>query len=147
MVSYHEINAYQRYTVHKVFLIHSAETSEVLSHLPIIILGSTFTRGFALSSPHAAPNRCVLANPVPSQDIVWSQQSAPLHRDYFAELASLSYCILSCHCSSCQKADVAGKAFYTDSLERTFQCMLQHLNVASLVSDLIYEIGNKSLWR
>lgn len=74
MVSYHLIDSYHRYTLHKVFLIHSAETTEVLSHLPVIITGLTFTRCFTFSSPHAAPDRCVLANPVPSQDLAGNQQ-------------------------------------------------------------------------
>lgn len=93
----------------------------------------------------------------PKTDVFWQILSlhktsqgitnVPMHHDCFAEAAFLSCCILSCHCSSCQKANVAGKAFYTDSLERTFQCMLQHLNAASFASDLIDEIGNKSVCR
>lgn len=147
MVSYHLINPHHRYRLQKVFLIHSAETTEVLSPLPVIILGLTVSRSFVFSSPHAAPNRCILANLVSLHKTSWGISNAPMHHDYFAEVAFLSYCILSCHCSSCQKADIAGKAFYTDSLDRTFRYMLQHSNVASFVSDLIYEIGNKSLCR
>lgn len=128
----------------KLFQITSAETTELLSHSFIILLGLIFTTCFAVSSPHAAPNRRVLAKSFPSQDLAGGH---PTGHDYFAEVAFLSYCILSCRCSSCQKAGVAGKASHPDSLERTFQCMLQHLNVTSFVSDLIYKTGTKSLWR
>lgn len=124
--------------------IISAKTTELLSHLLIIRLGLTFTTCFAFSSLHAAPNRCVLAKSLPSQDLAGNH---PKGHDYFAEVAFLSYCILSCHCSSCQKAGVAGKASYMGSLERTFQCMLQHLNVTSFVSDLICKTGNEPLCR
>lgn len=105
------------------------------------MLGLTFTTCFAFSSPYAVPNRCVLAEPYPSQDLAVKH---PMGHDYFAEVAFLSYFILSCHCSSCQKVGVAGKS-YMNSLVRTVQCMLQHLNVTSFMSDFIYKIGNNSL--
>lgn len=147
MVSYHLINPHHRYTLQKVFLIHSAETTEVLSHLSVIILGLTVSRSFLFFPDLRLPQTDVFWQIPSIHKTSWGISNAPMHHDYFAEVAFLSYCVLSCHCSSCQKADVAGKAFYTDSLERTFQYTLQHSNVASFVSDLIYEIGNKSLCR
>jgi len=126
----------------KLSQIISAKTTEVFSHLPIIVLGLTFTTCFAFFSPPAAPNRCVLAKSFPSQDLAGNH---PMGHNYFAEVAFLTYCILSCHCSSCQKASVAGKASYMDNIVRTFQHMLQYLDVTSFVSDLIYEIGKESL--
>lgn len=117
--------------------IISAKPAEVLSHLPIIMLGLTFTICFAFSSPHAAPNRCVLAKSISSQGLAGKHA---MGHDYFAEVTFLSYCILSCHCSSCQRAGVAGKASYTDSLERTFQWMLLDLNVTSLCQILFVRL-------
>lgn len=93
MVSYHLINPHHRYRLQKVFLIHSAETTEVLSPLPVIILGLTVSRSFVFSSPHAAPNRCILANLVSLHKTSWGISNAPMHHDYFAEVAFLSYCI------------------------------------------------------
>lgn len=113
--------------------IISAKQPSSWAILPVVVLSLAFTVCFDFASPHAVQNRCASAKSFPSPYLAGNHSTG---HDYFVEVAFLSYCILSCHCSSCQKAGVAGKDlsvilfyffFNKDSLKRIVECVLNHL--------------------